>query len=262
MLIDTHTHVDMPVYDSDRSSVIERARETGLVALIAVGAHLSSSERTVALAREYDFVYAAVGVHPHDVKDIPESEREGVYRNMEQLAGDPKVVAWGETGLDYYYEHSPRDLQQEHFREQIRSARRLRLPLIIHSRDSREDTLNILKEEKARDVGGVFHCFSGDAGMADQVLDLGFHLSFSGMITFKNAGNITDVARRIPLDRLLIETDCPYLTPIPYRGKRNEPAYVRYVAEKLAEIKGISTEEIARATGENASRLFGIPKAD
>ncbi len=258
MLIDTHTHVDMPVYDGDREAVIGRAREAGIGAMIAVGAHPGSSREAVALARRHDFVYAAVGIHPHDVKEVQGPEADAVYGELEELARDSKVVAWGETGLDYYYEHSARDLQQTHFRRQIRTARRLGLPLIVHSRNAEEDTLSILREEKAGEVGGVFHCFSGDAVLAEGALAMGFYLSFSGILTFKNAGALAEVAKTIPADRLLVETDCPYLTPNPYRGKRNEPAYVRYVVEKIAEVRGMTPEDAARVTAENARRLFRL----
>jgi TatD DNase family protein len=255
-MIDTHTHVDMPVYDIDRAEVIQRARDNGLAAFIAVGAHPESGRQTVELAQKYDFIFASVGIHPHDVKDISEREVDGVYKGLEDLARTPKVVAWGETGLDYYYEHSPRSVQRDHFRRQIQIARRLSLPLIIHSRDAGDDTIAILQEEKAGEIGGVFHCFSGDEDLARKVLDLGFYLSFSGVITFKNAGPLLPVVKDVPLDRILVETDCPYLTPTPFRGKRNEPAHVRYVVDKVAEVKGVPPEEIDRVTTQNAMDLF------
>ena len=260
-MIDTHTHVDMPAYEADRDEVIQRAREAGIVSMIAVGAHPAESRRTVALSEQYEFIYASVGVHPHDVKDLGDSAAaDSFYKTLEDLARNPKVVAWGETGLDYYYEHSPRELQQEHLRKQIARAKGLRLPLIIHSRDAADDTIALLEEEKARDTGGVFHCFSGDADMARKVLDLGFFVSFSGVITFKNAGKLLEVVKTVPADRILVETDCPYLTPAPFRGKRNEPSYVRYVVDKIAEIRGTTPAEIAEITSANASRLFGLKR--
>jgi TatD DNase family protein len=174
------------------------------------------------------------------------------------MAKSERVVAYGEIGLDYHYDHSPRDVQRERFREQVRLARELRLPIVIHTREAQEDTIAILKEEKGGDVGGVFHCFSGDAWLAKDALDLGFYLSFSGVITFQNAVMLRDIVKTVPLDRILVETDSPYLTPVPHRGKRNEPAYVRHVAEKIAELHGISVPKVEDATSQNTKRLFGI----
>ncbi|MBI5198307.1 MAG: TatD family hydrolase [Nitrospirae bacterium] len=248
----------MPVYDTDRDDVIHRAKAAGIVAMIAVGAHPEECLRTVGLAQDHDFIYASVGIHPHDVKEVGKEETDRLYQSLEELARSKKVIAWGETGLDYYYEHSPREIQKEHFRRQIAMAKRLHLPLIVHSRDAAEDTLSLLWEEKAGELGGVFHCFSGDMDMARQVLDLGFFISFSGVITFKNAGKLTDVVKTVPMDRILVETDCPYLTPTPYRGKRNEPSYVRYVVDKVAEVRGMTPADVAGITMANACRLFGI----
>jgi TatD DNase family protein len=255
MLIDTHTHLDDPRYETDREAVMARAREAGIGSMITIGCDLSTSQAAVALAARYPFVYATVGVHPHEVKHI----EDGWYNEFRRLAMDKKVVAFGEIGLDYHYNHSPQKEQRDRFREQIQLARELGLPLVIHTREAQEDTIQILKDERSTE-GGVFHCFSGDAWLAKDALDLGFYLSFSGILTFQNAGMLRDIAKTVPLDRLLIETDCPYLTPVPHRGKRNEPAFVRHVAETLAAMAFVSDlDEICRLTTENARRLFKIP---
>ncbi len=258
MLIDTHTHLDDARYNDDRTAMIARAREAGVEAFVTIGCDLSTSQAAVALAEEYPFVYASIGVHPHEVKHILDSW----YGEFRRLAQRQKVVAYGEIGLDYHYNHSSPKEQRERFREQIQLARELKLPVIIHTREAQEDTIAILKEERASEVGGVFHCFSGDVWLAKDALDLGFYLSFSGILTFQNATMLRDIAKTAPLDRLLIETDCPYLTPIPHRGKRNEPAYVSFVAQKLAELHAdtpdMSADTIGRITTENAKRLFKI----
>jgi len=255
MLIDTHTHLDDSRYDSDRDLMVARARDAGVEHMITIGCDLATSRAAVALAEQYPFVYASVGVHPHEVKHIA----DGWYEELRRLAGHKKVVAYGEIGLDYHYNHSPAVEQRDRFREQLHLARQLRLPVVIHTREAQEDTVQILKEEWSPELGGVFHCFSGDAWLAQDALDLGFHLSFSGILTFQNAGMLRDIAKTVPLDRLLIETDCPYLTPVPHRGKRNEPAYVRHVAETLATIfDGTDIEAVAKHTSTNARRLFKI----
>lgn len=259
MLIDTHAHLDDARYDTDRAAMIARARETGVETFVTIGCDLATSRAAIELADRYPFVYASVGVHPHEVKQIGDDW----YDQLRRLAQHPKVVAYGEIGLDYHYNYSPPKLQRERFREQIGLARELRLPIVIHTREAQEDTIAILKEENAADVGGVFHCFSGDAWLAKDALDLGFFLSFSGVVTFQNATMLREIVKTVPMDRILVETDCPYLTPAPYRGKRNEPAYVRLVAEKIADIKGAvqptGLEEVGRITSDNARRLFKIP---
>ncbi len=259
MLIDSHAHLDDARYDGDREAVITRARQAGVETFITIGCDLATSQAAVELAHQYPFVYASVGVHPHEVKHIGDDW----YDQLCRLAKLSKVVAYGEIGLDYHYNYSPPKLQRDRFREQIGLARELDLPIVVHTREAQEDTIAILKEEKAQEVGGVFHCFSGDAWLAKDALDMGFFLSFSGVITFQNATMLRDIVKTVPMDRLLIETDCPYLTPVPHRGKRNEPAYVHHVAEKIAEITGgatpASVEEIGRITSQNARRLFKIP---
>jgi len=258
MLIDTHTHLDDARYDSDREAMIARARDAGVEAFVTIGCDLATSRAAIGLADRYPFVYASIGVHPHEVKHIGDMW----YDEFRRLAMHKKVVAYGEIGLDYHYNHSSPKDQRNRFREQVALARELKLPVIIHTREAQEDTIAILKEEKASDVGGVFHCFSGDAWLAKDALDLGFYLSFSGVLTFQNAAVLRDIAKTVPLDRLLIETDCPYLTPVPHRGQRNEPAYVSLVAGQLAQIFSsdptLSTDTIGRITTENAKRLFKI----
>jgi TatD DNase family protein len=258
MLIDTHVHLDDPRYDSDREAVFQRAREAGVEMFVTIGCDLSTSYSAVRLATERSNVYATVGVHPHEVKRI----EPYWYGEMSQLAKHPKVVAFGEIGLDYHYDHSPREVQRQRFREQIGLAQSLKLPLVIHTREAQDDTISILQEEHADTVRGVFHCFSEDSLFAKKALDLGFYLSFSGIITFRNALPLREVVRTVPDDRLLIETDAPYLTPVPFRGKRNESSYVAYVAQQIAEIKyGDSKTGLARVaelTTNNALSLFKI----
>lgn len=256
MLIDTHTHLDDARYHDDREATIARAREAGVEAFVTIGCDLATSRSAVALAGQHPFVYASIGVHPHEVKLI----QDHWYDEFRRLATHTRVVAYGEIGLDYHYNHSSPKEQRDRFREQIQLARELSLPVIIHTREAQEDTIAILKEERVSEIGGVFHCFSGDAWLAKEALELGLYLSFSGILTFQNAAMLRAIAKTVPLDRLLIETDCPYLTPVPYRGKRNEPAYVIQVAKQLAALHdpALSYEEIEHRTTENAKRLFKI----
>ncbi len=258
MLIDSHVHIDDARYDGDRTQMLARGQDAGVGAFVTIGCDLATSRAAVALAECHSNVYATVGVHPHEVKHI----ENGWYEELKKLAKHPKVVGFGEIGLDFHYDHSPRDVQRQQFREQISIARELHLPIVIHTREAQEDTISILREERAAEVGGVFHCFSGDAWLAKDALELGFNISFSGIITFQNATMLREIVQTIPDDRLMIETDAPYLAPVPFRGKRNESAYVTYVAEKIAEIKeGASPsafERIARMTTENTKRLFKI----
>lgn len=239
--------------------MIRRAKEAGIEAMITIGCDLVTSRAAVGLTDRYEFVYASIGVHPHEVRHI----EEDWYDEFRKLAGNQKIVAYGEIGLDYHYNNSPPEEQRRRFREQVRLAKELRLPLVIHTREAQEDTIQILREEQASAVGGVLHCFSGDAWLAKDALDLGFYLSFSGILTFQNATMLRDIARTVPADRLLIETDCPYLTPVPHRGRRNEPAFVKYVADQLASLMPGdptgSVEAMARLTSDNARRLFKIP---
>jgi len=253
-LIDTHAHLEMPQFDGDRDEVIKRTVESGISLIIDVGSDLSGSRTALELARRYDFIYASAGIHPHEVKGVTIE----TYKEIRELLSDPKVVAVGEIGLDYYKDYSPRDIQQREFINQIRIAKEFKKPVIVHSRDAREDTLKILKDEKVSEIGGIMHCFSGDEEMARRCMDMGFYISFAGPITYPNADKLRKVVKSIPTNRLLIETDCPYLAPQQMRGKRNEPAYVRHVAEKVAEVKGLTVEDIERVIRLNVHNLFGI----
>ena len=254
MYFDTHTHLDDRRFLSDQEEVIKRAQEAGVELIVNVGENVKSARRTVELTQKYDFIYGSVGLHPHEAKDFSVD----VLEQLRDLTRQPKIVAVGEIGLDYYYDHSPRNIQQQAFRQLIRLAKEVRLPIIIHDRDAHENTLRIIKEEKADEVGGVFHCYSGSVPLAREIIKMGFYLALGGALTFQNARKTVELARAIPLEYLLIETDCPYLTPVPYRGKRNEPAYVVKVAEAIAEIKGLSVEEVAQTTTNNGKKLFGI----
>ena len=253
-IIDTHAHLDFPRFKKDREEVIERAIEGGVKTIVNIGADMTSSRNSVELSRRYEEIYAVIGMHPHSAKDFDLN----VSKKLKNLADNDKVVAIGEIGLDFHYDNSPREEQKRAFRAQLRLAKDLDLPVVIHTRDADEDTIKILKEEKADEIGGIMHCFASDKKLANEVLDLGFYLAFGGLITFKNLQDLRDVVKDVPLDRMLLETDAPYLTPEPYRGKRNEPLYVKYVAEKVAEIKGISLEKVAQKTSENAKAVYNL----
>jgi TatD DNase family protein len=254
MLIDTHAHLEMREFNDDREDVIKRAREAGVEYIVTIGTTVESSRDAVLLADKYDFIYAAVGIHPHEVKDI----LHPAYEIIRHFAQHKKVVAYGEIGLDYHYEHSPRSDQKRKFRDMLREARELDLPIIVHDRDAHEDTLQILSEEWSPDLGGVMHCFSGDVAMAKKVIEMGFSISIAGPVTFPKAEALREVVKQVPIEHLLVETDAPYLAPQPMRGKRNEPAFVRHTAEAIAKIKGLTFEDVARITSFNAMQLFGI----
>jgi len=254
-LVDTHAHLDNSQYDSDRAAVIERARQGGICQILTVGCDLASSQASIALANEHQDIYASVGIHPHDAL---EGNDDGISTLRNLVKSSPKVVAIGEIGLDFYRDRTPRDVQRETFRRQVRLAREVSLPLIIHDRDAHVEVETILREEGVREIGGVLHCFSGDLAMAKRCLDMGFYLSFPGTITYPANSAAREIVKMIPDDRLLIETDCPYLSPVPQRGKRNEPAFVRYTADAIAELRGISTEDIARLVRRNSYDLFRI----
>lgn len=252
MLTDTHTHLDAIQFEEDRHEVIARAKETGVTRIVNVGFNRETIPTTMALAEQYDFIYAAIGWHPQDAQHM----REGDLEWIEGLCQHEKVVAIGEIGLDYYWDKSFMEVQKRIFREQIRLAKKVGLPIVIHNRDAHLDILTILKEEAAAEVGGIMHCFSGSWETAKQCLAMNFYISFGGPVTFKNAKQPKEVLAQVPLDRLLLETDAPYLTPHPYRGKRNESSYVSLVAEAAAEIHGMTLEELARITTNNAARLL------
>ncbi len=253
-LFDTHAHLDDRKYDRDRQQMLAQAQQKGVQYIVNVGYDLDSSQRSIALAEQYPFIYAAVGVHPHDAAMVDEK----ALAKLQTLASHPKVVAVGEMGLDYYRDLSPRDIQQQVFRKQLELAKEAGKPVIIHDREAHGDVMRILKEAKASAIGGILHCFSGSWEMAQECLELGFYISIAGPVTFHNARKLTEIAAKVPLDRLLIETDAPYLTPEPFRGKRNEASYVYYVAEKLATLRGMAIEELAEATTKNGLAVFGI----
>lgn len=254
MFIDTHAHLDFPEYSSDREGVISRARSEGVDFIINVGTTVEGSRASLELAGKYDFIYAAIAVHPHYAGDIEDRH----LREMEEMGSSQKVVAIGETGLDFYKDISPRKTQEAIFRSFIRIARRLKLPLIIHSREASEDTLKILKEEKGEEYGGVLHCYSYPWSVAEHLLHMGFYISVAGQVTFPTSHALREVVKKIPPERMLLETDCPFLAPQPFRGKRNEPAYVKHIAHQLSQIYGLSTEDIARISTLNARHLFGL----
>lgn len=257
MLFDSHAHLNDEQFDDDRDEVIRRAREQGVSRILNIGFNRETIQSTLALAERYDFIYAAVGWHPHDAAAMTDAD----LKWLRSLTEHPKVVALGEMGLDYYRNHSPRAVQEEVFRRQIRLAREVGLPIITHNREADDDVLRVLREEGAAEVGGVMHCFGGDWEMAQRCLEMNFLIGLGGPVTFKNARLPKEIAVRIPLDRLLIETDAPYLAPHPHRGKRNESGYVRLVAEAIAGFRGIPFEEVARQTDANARRLFRIGEA-
>jgi TatD DNase family protein len=257
-LVDTHAHLDGSQFDQDRNETIARAHAAGISHILTVGCDLQSSAASIALAEQHEQIYAAVGIHPHDAVYCDAAALE----QLRQLQLHPKVVAIGEIGLDFYRDRSPRDKQREAFCSQIALAREVGKPIIVHDRDAHDEVLQILRREAAAGVGGVLHCFSGDAAMARACLDLGFYLSFPGTITYPKNAAAREIVRAIPVDRMLVETDCPYLAPQKFRGKRNEPAHVRFTAEKIAEIKGLTIEDVARVTSRNAFDLFGIGAVD
>ncbi len=254
MFFDSHAHIDGVKFDNDRDLVLARAKENGIDFIMNPGADFESSVRAVELAQQYEMIYAAVGIHPHDASTLDDS----LLMMIEALTKKPKVQAIGEIGLDFHYDFSPRDVQRHWFREQLRLAKRLNLPVIIHDREANQETFDTLREEKAFDTGVLMHCYSGSGELAKQYVKLGGYISIAGPVTFKNSRKLIEVVEAVPLDRLMIETDSPYLTPEPFRGKRNESMYVKYVCEKIAQIRGIELEEAAAATMANAKTYFRI----
>jgi TatD DNase family protein len=260
-LVDTHAHLDFRHFDADRQAVLERASAAGVAKILTVGTDVPSSRRAVGLAARHDRVFAAVGIHPHDAKRLNGS----ALAELRDLAQQPRVVAVGEIGLDFYRDRSPRDVQRKAFLAQLAWSAKLSKPVIIHDRDAHSEVMGILEDWAGGLKGsalegrlGVLHTFSGDRAMAEQAVELGFCISISGPVTYKNADRLADVVRHVPLDRLLVETDCPFLTPHPYRGRRNEPAYVRLVAERIATLREMAFEGLAKATTANAERLFAF----
>ncbi|WP_052254990.1 TatD family hydrolase [Salinicoccus sp. YB14-2] len=254
MLIDTHVHLNADHYDEDLDAVIDRARDAGIEKMVVVGFDRKTIERTMKLIDEHSDVYGVIGWHPVDAVDCTDEDLEWI----EELSKHEKIVGIGETGLDYHWDKSPKGIQKEVFKKQIALAKRVNLPIIIHNRESTEDCVEILKEENAGEIGGIMHAFSADENVADEVIGMNFYISLGGPVTFKNAQLPKDIAVHVPLEKLLVETDAPFLTPHPYRGKRNEPSYVKLVAEKIAELRDMPYEAFAKATTENAERLFNF----
>lgn len=254
MLIDSHAHIHFKDFQGEIPKLLTRAKDAGVTHIVNVGTDIDSSRETVSLAQQYPQIFAVIGIHPHDVAKMRAGDED--LKALEEMAENPKVVAIGEVGLDYYYEHSPQEVQLRRLRDFIALGRRTAKPLVIHCRDAFDDCFRIFDEEGAWEVGGVFHCFTGDAKTAEYIAQKGFHVSFSGIVTFKKATDLHEAARSVRSDRFLIETDCPFLAPEPHRGKRNEPAYVQLVAQKIATLRGMRVEEVAAITSENTRRIF------
>ncbi len=252
-LFDSHAHLDDRRFDKDRNEIIVHSYDNGIKRIINVGADVKSIYTSLELAQKYKFIYSACGIHPHDA----DTYNDNVEKQLREISKDPNTVAIGEIGLDYYYENSPRDIQKEAYSKQIRLAGELGLPIIIHDRDAHMDCINILKSEKTIDMRGVFHCYSGSAEMVKTIIAMGFYVSFTGVITFKNARKTLEAVAAVPIDRLLVETDCPYMAPEPKRGKRNIPDYVRFTVEKMAQIHGMDFEKLCETLWDNTHRLFG-----
>ena len=252
MYFDSHAHYDDEKFDLDRVELLDSLKEKGVSYVVNAAADMSSAETSIKLAQEYNFIYAAVGVHPHDAENMKDSD----LLTLKEMSKHKKVVAIGEIGLDYYYDFSPKEAQRKWFIEQLKLAKQLDLPVIIHSRDACQETFEIIRESGVKN--GVIHCFSGSKEMAQEYVKRGFYIGIGGSLTFKNAKKTVEVVETISLDNIVIETDAPYLTPVPHRGKRNDSSYLSYVVEKIAEIKNTSAEDVARITMKNAKDLFGI----
>ena len=253
-LVDSHCHLDFPDYDADREEMMQRAVQAGVAHMITIGIDLKTSRFAAEIAASHPFVSAAVGVHPHHVGDLDSADLDEIVR----LAADFKVVAYGEIGMDTVRNYAPLDVQRRKFREQVRLAKGLNLPMIIHDREAHAEILAVLEDNAPFPAGGVIHCFSGDAILAEQFMQLGFYISIPGVVTFNKAEELQEAARKIPLTSMLVETDAPFLSPVPKRGRRNEPLHVLYTAQKIAELKGVSLDEVARVTTANAVDLFAI----
>ncbi len=254
MIFETHAHYDDEAFDADREELLESLPAAGIGTVVNIGANIESTKSTLALAERYPFIYAAVGVHPSDSAELNEERMNW----LEEQCVRPKVLAVGEIGLDYYWDEPEREIQKHWFRRQLQLARKVNLPVVVHSRDAAKDTLDIIKEEKAADLGGVIHCFSYGVEMAREYLNLGFYLGIGGVLTFKNSRKLKEVVEYMPVDRLVLETDSPYLAPVPFRGKRNSSLNLPYVVKAVSEIKGIAEEEVIRITEENARRMYQL----
>ena len=254
MIFDTHAHYDDERFDEDRQQLLSSMKDAGIGRIVNIGANMASSRRSLELAHEYDFMYAAVGVHPSDTQELDDDKIE----ELKALSSDPRCVAIGEIGLDYYWPEPDHELQKKWFRRQIALAREVKLPVVIHSRDAAADTLAILKEEDAAENGGVVHCFSYSPEVAKQCVDMGFYIGVGGVITFQNGRKLKETVNILPLEKIILETDCPYLAPTPHRGKRNSSLNLPLVVEAVAEIKGVTADEVVRITDENAKKMYRI----
>ena len=254
ILVDTHAHLDMKDFNKDRDRVVKRAKESGLAAIVNASINLESSRRLVAMAGEYTGMYAMAGIHPHDVKEAPARYLD----ELRLLAQDPAAVAIGEIGLDYFRDLSPRPLQQRIFREQLALARELEIPVVIHDREAHGDIMDIFKRDGVPRPGGILHCFSGSWDMARECMKIGFYISIAGPVTYPNSVKLKNIASRLPLDRILVETDCPFLPPQTFRGQRNEPGNVKYVLEEVARLREMPAEQLALAVAANAAKIFNI----
>ncbi len=254
MIFDTHAHYNDEAFDKDREKLLDSFKENGVGNVVTIGACPDTSRTALELAKKYDFMYAAIGTHPYDIEKLNEEEIEWLI----QTSADPKVVAIGEIGLDYHYDEPDRKLQEYWFRRQVEVARQVKLPVVIHSRDAAEDTMNIIKDSKCYECGGVIHCYSYSAEMAKEYVNMGFYIGVGGVVTFKNGKKLKEVVKTISIDNIVIETDSPYLAPEPHRGKRNDSTYLKFVVMTIAALKGISEEEVIRITEENARKMYGI----
>ncbi|HYU22268.1 MAG TPA: TatD family hydrolase [Candidatus Dormibacteraeota bacterium] len=256
-LVDSHAHVDVSDFDADRDAMLARARSAGIRMMLAIGngPEVEKLGAAVPYAEQYEWIFASAGIHPHEARHATDAH----YAELDRLARHPRVIAWGEIGLDYHYDHSPRDIQARVFRRQLGQARAAKTPVVIHCREAWPDCLKILDEDwRSSGLGGIFHCYAGTIEEARRGMEMGFLVSFAGNVTYPKAQNLRDVARQIPLDRLLVETDSPFLAPLPHRGKRNEPAYVAEVARTIANVRDLAADEVARAAAENFRRFFGL----
>lgn len=254
MLIDSHAHLDSSQFKEDLDEVMKKIEESGVELVINPAANMSSSRKIVELVKKYTLLYGAVGVHPHDTTDMKEKD----LSEIKELAKKEKIVAIGEIGLDYYYDHSPRDIQKKMFIEQIKIAKELKLPIIVHEREAAKDVYDIIREENTEELKGVIHCFSGSLEMALEYIKLGFYISFGGPVTFKNAKKAKLVVSEAPIENILVETDSPYLTPTPYRGKRNDSTYLKYIVEEISKLKNMDYDTISEITNKNTKKLFNI----
>ncbi len=254
MIFDSHAHYDDEAFDKDREELLAGLKENGVGCVVNISASLDTCEKTLDLINKYDFIYGAIGVHPSETGELKAGDEE----KLKKWACNDKIVAIGEIGLDYYYPEPSRECQKKWFKKQVEIAKELKLPLVIHSRDAAADTLSLIKEEKAYDYGGVIHCFSYEKEMAKQYIDMGFYLGIGGVVTFKNARKLKEAVEYAPMDRIILETDCPYLAPEPFRGKRNDSSLIKYVAEQIGLIKGMSAQEVIEITYENAKKMYNI----